>query len=314
MADIGQEPIHVAGRYSEVDSLAACVHAALSHWGRPVSYDYVAGLSGAAFSPRLPDKCVCAACRGNHGPDVRLNFMGHALGFTVESAPVPAGSQGEDFAERTRRAIGNGAVVLCSCWPCWSILTEWSDDLSQLSLVPPSGLKHPCVVKSDSHLHILRKADRCLTPCEALRSGLRFAADVACGDLEVEGWLYGDKPYEAWLAQLESESFCPLGNADGWECAERLGTRSVQAHLSAVRFLNRAHKFPAAVPHADDLNAATRAYAGIAARLAPYRTGCNLRQICGRPEKRQSYVRAVRKARQLHHSAARHLARVRAHL
>jgi hypothetical protein len=311
MADIEQEPIHVAGRYCEVDSLAACVHAALSYWDRSVPYDYVAGLSGAAFSPGMPSNCVCAACRANHGPDIRLEFMGYALGFSVESAPVPAAPNGEDFAERARRASEDGAVILCSSWPCWSVLTRWNDDPSQLSLVPPSGLDHPCVVRSDSRLHILRQADKCLTPCEAFRAGLRFAADVACDQLDVDGWVYGTRPYEAWVRQLDTESFCPLGSTDGWECAERLGTRAVEAHLSAVRFLNRMHKFPAAVPHADDLNAATRAYAAIAARLAPYRNGCHLHQICERPEKRESYKRAVKKARELHRRAAEHLACVR---
>jgi len=302
--------LSIPGKCFEVDSLAAAVHAALRHWGREVSYDYVAGLSGAAFSPALGTDQACAACFADSWDGARLEFMGHAVGFTVESSPQGDPAAYEGFLRRVKEAVEEGQVVLCEAWPCWGIVRRWHDDLSQLVLACPGALAQPCMVEHGCRFHVLRPAVPSLTEPEAFREAVRFGASVAAGEYRTDRRTFGGERYGAWLQQTAEPSFCPLCRPDGWRCAERLASRVVGSQLSAVRFLNRAHSLPAVRRNVGQFDAAARAYAAMALNLSPYAVGSGLGEIWKAPAKRERYLSAVAGTADLHRQAARGLARV----
>lgn len=305
--------IRIPGKAHEVDSFAACIQAAVTHWGGRVSYECVAGLSGAAFSPVWSKREPCVSWWMERGNNERMEFLGHTLGFTVERSPPPGPGREEKSAALARHAgnaVKKGEVVLCESWPCWSIVTDWHDDPSQLALSSPGHLAGRCKARPDSPMYILRPAERSLTRCEALREALRFGAAVAVGSFERDGFAYGGQLYDAWLAHLDREQFCPACGRNGWHCAERTASRVRTTQLSAMHFLRRAKAFMPSLCNGGCVDEAAAAYAEMAQKLAPYGEGSGLDKVWSNPRKRDRYTQDVRQVRDLHHSAAAHLSMV----
>ena len=160
--------IAIEGDSDSLDSFAACITAALKHWSKPADYDLVAGLSGAAFSPVWDESEDCTGWWMEFGNDHRVGFLGHSLGFTVESSPdVPPQEfermgklpeENQRFWERARDAVQSGTVVLMGNWPVWRILTGWSDDIRQLPMASPIGMPTLGIFPF-SKLHILVPAN-----------------------------------------------------------------------------------------------------------------------------------------------------------
>ncbi|HAA75986.1 TPA: hypothetical protein DCE37_12805 [Candidatus Latescibacteria bacterium] len=71
------------------NSLVACITGILQSWDRDADYATVAGLSGVAFSPVYDDSEDWRAWWMEGGDDIRLDFLGQALGFTVETVRMP---------------------------------------------------------------------------------------------------------------------------------------------------------------------------------------------------------------------------------
>ncbi|NLW51189.1 MAG: hypothetical protein GXY85_10170 [Candidatus Brocadiaceae bacterium] len=237
------------------DSLSAGLCALLSRWGEHVPYECIAGLSGASFSPALRRQETCASCWMDVGSDARLEFLGNALGFSVEALPQPL------TPEQARRvacqALKAGDGVLVASQHGWTLLPEWP---VRLDPQPPDAMR----------LYILRPATRYLSRCEALRDALRHASQVANGYCAEDGVAYGGELYAAWQERLGWDAFCPeCGNHD-WLCAERTARRAQHGQRAAARFLNRAAALLPRWSEDAALLMAENAYNAMARKLTPY--------------------------------------------
>lgn len=311
MSPTNASAVSLWGEYYEVDSLSACVRAAMATWGTDLPYYYVAGLSGAAFAPSVCAAGDCVACPVSPRSPSRIRFLGHALGFSVALSAARRDGW-EDFRRRSGNAVNNGAVLLCGSWPCWSIARNWQEDLSELTLTAPLGLEPTCTVDEATRLCILRRTTPCLTTREAFKEAVRFGAAMTAGRTGRAEQITGLQFYDAWLSQMEEPAFCPHGHPEGWRCAERVASGVVATSLAAVRFLNRIYSLPMDLSDREDLDAAARSFARLAAKLSPFTTGSGLDQIWQRPSKRECYMRTLRCARSTHASAATHLSGVAA--
>jgi hypothetical protein len=303
------QPTGVLGNGHEVDSLAACMHAALSQWGRQVAYDCVAGLSGSAFSPALRRGEECAAWWMEGWSEARMEFVGHAVGFSVERIPNEE-EDGAEFARRVRAAVAGKAVVLCRSWPCWSILEDWHDDPARRGYLAPAGLEPVWRLATDASYYVIRPAEPALTRCEALREAVRYGARVADGEAGSPECEFGGRLYEAWMQRLHEEPFCPTCGENSWHCAERLASRARGNQLSAAHFLSRAQSFLPPLASDPSAGEAAGSYGIMADTLAPYTWGTGLNLTWGDPEGRSRYVRDVETVRELHGRAADYLGRI----
>jgi hypothetical protein len=242
--------------------------------------------------------------------DARIAFTGHGLGFEVERSPV--GNAKSDkavstFARHAADAVARGGVVLCSARRRWAIATGWSDDLSHLSLATLATARGPEKSKTATPwtaMYVLRPCERSLSRGEALREAIRFGAEVAAGTYEPEGFSYGGRLYDAWLARLSKEHFCPECGQNGWKCAERTASRARGTQLAAVGFLKRAKAFLPDVNGAGRVEKIAASYAAMATKLTPYVAGCGLNGIWSDPLKRARYAQDIAEVRHLHHTAA----------
>lgn len=299
--------IRLQGNEHEVDSLVACIQATMAYWGQTVPYEYAAGLLGSAFSPALSEDRTCAAWWMESAADARIAFSGHALGFEVERSlarNVKSPQAISSFVRHAATALGRGGVVLCNARPRWGIAIGWSDDLSHVSFATPRGLEAGRTETPWTAMYVLRPCERSLSQGEALREALRFGAEVAVGTYAPEGSSYGGRLYDAWLARLTKEHFCPKCGQNGWKCAERTASRARGTQLAAAGFLEQTKAFLPGGCGTGRVDKIAASYAAMAKKLAPYVAGCGLNGIWSDPLKRARYAQDVADVRHLHHTAA----------
>ncbi len=259
-----------------VDSLAACVRAALACWGRPVPFHYIHALAGAAFAPRVREGAVCAFCHEDRYGSHRLRFLGHALGFTVDVSPSNRGSaRWETFAAAVAEAVGGSEVILCRSWPAWSVLTGWADNPAGWSLASPVESNPAPRPVAGARLCILRQAARTLSRGESYREAIWQAARLDARRDRRSGFRLGFGGYAAWLEQLSDNPYCPQRNHDALGCAARAAERALGSAESAARFL-RGESSLSARPRRD-VRVAADAYAAVAAELRRWNPEQNLR-------------------------------------
>ena len=157
---MSDRPIEIEGKNDVTDSFAACICAALNTWGKPESYDFVMGLTGAAFTlvQVLDENCTAWWMEG--GSDIHIEFLGKALGFSVEShkrtgnvdwkeAEAAYAKTGKwppavsSYLETLKSGLRDNKIVIVRTWPSWSILTSWSDDEIDLPFETIPGLNSP---------------------------------------------------------------------------------------------------------------------------------------------------------------------------
>ena len=187
--------IKIEANDAEVDSFAACILAACRYWQREYDYDYIAGLTGSAFSPVWWQGESCTAWWTEFGNDTRVRFLGEALGFTVEESPEmthedfeASGEMSSELAgfwNRAKEAVQSGKVVIIGSWPCWSVIKSWDDDISEIGLESLAYLGGICAPHPLSKLYILTPAPADLTRMDAIKEAVRFGADIADGSFEL---------------------------------------------------------------------------------------------------------------------------------
>ena len=301
--------VEVPGKPSEADSFAACLQAVLKEWGRAVPYDCVTGLSGTAFSPSLDTQARCPGLWMEAGADIRVEFLGHAMGFTVERGTGEAfcrDSGADRFARRARTALAKGGVVLCKLKSGWNIVNAAANGNGAYALTGPAGKSALAELPADARVYVIRPTERSLTNCEALRAAVGFGALLASGTCATEGATFGGQVYDAWIERLSQEPFCPDCGENEWRCAERAAGRARRTHLSAVRFLNRAYDLLPPSAETESLRDASDAFAAMAGALAPY-GACEFRQVWQDAGERTRYAADVARVRDLHKQAAHHL-------
>jgi hypothetical protein len=300
--------IEVPGKPTEVDSFAVCLQAALKRWGREVPYDCVAGLAGTAFSPPFDRSARCPALWMDAGADIRVEFLAHAIGFTVErgtGASLRSEGLTDRFARRTKAALAGGGVLLCRMPRGWNLAGRAATN-GDYELVGPAGPGRADEVASDARVYLLQPTERSLTSCEALQAAVEFGALVASGTCPASEVAFGGQIYDAWLERLRQDTFCPECGDNQWRCAERTAGRARRSHVAATRFLNRAYGFLSAQRNAEGLRNAADAFAAMAAALAPFADGA-APETWQDPAQRARYTRGVARVRDLHQEAAGHL-------
>jgi len=300
--------IEVPGKPSEVDSFAVCLQAALKQWGRNVPYDCVTGLAGTAFSPPLDRAARCPALWMEAGADIRMEFLAHAMGFTVErgtGAELRGKGAAGRFARRAQAALSRSGVLLCRMRREWNIAAHTAQDGTYL-LLGPAGPGSLDDLAPDARVYLLRPAERSLTSYEALHAAVEFGAMAASGTCMAKGAAFGGQVYDAWLERLRQDAFCPECGENEWRCAERTTGRARRSHVAATRFLNRAYAFLPSDQNADSLRNAADTFAAMATALAPYTEG-DMQQAWHDRAERARYADSIARVRDLHREAAGHL-------
>jgi hypothetical protein len=262
-----------------LDSFALCITAALSFWGRPVSYDCVAALAGPAFSPALDQEEPCAHRWIEAGNDLRIGFLGHALGFRARKAT--------DVTELAMRSID---VPMRRCGKTWWIVEDaaeggpkrWETDLT----------------------YVLRPTERSLTQGEALGAALAFAARIAAPAFRRDNCAFGGALYEAWLARARDGDLCPPCGENGWRCAARTARRARRTHQAAAAFLRRVGAFLPRARQVPLAGEAADAYERMAGLLSDYAKGPGMQQALGSATGRATYADTIARVRDLHRRAA----------
>ncbi len=254
--------VRVEGDPNEVDSFVACMVAVASAWGRPVSYDEVAGLCGVAFSPPWNrDQATHWAVDG--GADRRISFLGAALGFRVETLCV---SNSPERSPRHRsevfrvfprnaellaalcEAFENGGTVLLETWPSWAVVTRGSREPERLEFATLPWLEELTRALSGPEraklAYVLTPRPPNLSPREATLQALRFGASVARG-LPTQtdgpaGTLLGGACYGACSQRLREPVFCGACPNDPATCAHRIFRLLNRGQRSAEVFLGLA--------------------------------------------------------------------------
>ncbi len=254
---VKDKPINIQGRADVTDSFTACIAAVLESWGRPEPYDYIAGLSGTAFTPIqvLGENCTAWWMEG--GSDVQISFLGEALGFSVEShkrtgkvdwkeAEEAYLTTGEwppavaTYLKILKNGLTENKIVIVRTWPSWSVLTGWSKNEDDLPFETVPGLKPLCrrawgPHKSDTAYLLSPKTDRLdrkTATNQALNRGSRLAAEF-----EQDGHRYGGSLYTAAGEQLDEVHFCEACKEDDRGCATRTMKRMGGSVRSAMSFL-----------------------------------------------------------------------------
>ena len=250
--------LEVQGKPDVHDSFIACLCAVLDSWGREADYTRVAGLSGIAFSPVLDTGEDCRAWWTEGGDDIRLDFLGRALGFTVEAVKVEEGVDDweahpgfDDLPEprvrylrRLRSALSQGKAVIVRTWPSWSVLTGWSEDLTQVPFETMPGFKG-LVSKiggpgKTGLAYVFSAAEPSLSGKEAVRGALVFGREIADGTFENGRFHYSGALYKAAAERLDHNPFCKPCGDRSWSCAIRTLQRIAGTSGSAAGFLEQA--------------------------------------------------------------------------
>jgi hypothetical protein len=239
------------------DSFVACICGILNSWEKPVDYATVAGFSGVAFSPVYDVGEDCRAWWMEGGNDIRIDFLGKVLGFSVEKIERKWTGKDEawvkkpdllklpentaDYFKKIKDATRAGKAVLVNTWPTWSVISNWSEDVTRLPFETFSPLKK-LVARAwppakTGLAYILTPVDPSLGRDEAYGGALAFGAKIAQGSIASKRLLYGGSFYRAVAERLYCEPFCvPCGDAS-YGCGLRTVKRVLGSVTSAVDFL-----------------------------------------------------------------------------
>ncbi|MGC9468451.1 MAG: hypothetical protein ACP5HS_07660 [Anaerolineae bacterium] len=266
------EPVCVEGDPNQIDSFIACLTAVLNAWDRPVTYDWVAGLAGIAFSPVLDPGEDCMAWWMEAGSDSRIGFLGRALGFTVERVTRAAAwdDEAREAYERTgllpepheshfarlRAAFDRGDAILLRTWPSWSVLSGWDRDLDRLPFVTVPGFDDlvariwgPAQAQLAFLLYPVQPQ---FTIERSVRCALHFGTRMARGQGDDEALRYGAALYEAARQRMAGNIFCSACGSNGDSCAHRTLMRMLGTQRSAIGFLEDARDLVDDVASRDD--------------------------------------------------------------
>jgi hypothetical protein len=243
------------------------------------------------------------------GSDVRIRFLGHALGFTVRVVHVGNRLDHEQEASSACavcEAMQDGAIVLCRSWPLWSIVTRWEANAQRPSLVGPEGSEDLRRFPPNATMYVLQRTSRALTNGEAIRAAMHFGAEVAAEPGGRRQASYGGKLYDAWSVKLGNDTFCPQCGPDEWQCAHRTATRARGTQLAAVRFLNDVYTALQGNGQREDLRNAACTFAAMASELKPYVQG-DFAATWHDARGRAQYAASVARLTELHRRAADHM-------
>ena len=301
--------VRIQGRDADVDSFAACIAAAIEYWGRGFDYIFVAGLSGSVFSPTLNENESCTAWWTEFGNDSRIKFIGNALGFTSKTSPDYKGDRSagevEDFWNLARDSALKGKIVVIGTWPCWSIVTDWPDDLFAPGITSLPAVEGIIKPDASNRVYILTEGTATMTRNHALREALKFGADVAEGKFSLPGFSFGGKLYDAMGKHLADEHYCPDCLERSYNCALRTLARIHGVNNTAVEFMEHAGMFLGRQVPQPAVAAVARGYREIADLASKYLDTNSFKQNWPDPGFRAELISDINRMSEAHFRTSR---------
>lgn len=318
-------PVTVAGDPNALDSFAACITAVLRSWGSDVTYEYVEGLSGMAFSPIRNDGEDCVGWKMDGCNEHRVEFLGKCLGFRVERVERAGGDDWLDgnkhsgnmpaepaaYFARLREALRAGNTVICRTWPAWSVLLDWKDDIFNLpfatmprfdkvvaSIYPPYKTRLAFVLSQ-------RAAE---TPRrQAITQAIAFGYLAASGELsrDTSGVLFGGAIFDTMIENTGMQHLCPSCKENG--CMGRSFKRIHDGQRASIYFLGGVREYVRSQVGRDALDGAILNYSEMRDISSRYLDWQALKARHDLPEFRSEIAHVCATERALQVSAARHL-------
>jgi hypothetical protein len=316
----------VEGDPNDVSSFAACLRAILQAWGQPIAYEDIVGLNGVVFSPVWDPGEDCTAWWMEGGDDLRLDFLGQALGFSYEKvtreqdfsddvceAYAASGafpSEIAQYLDRLHAAVAKGDGVIVRTWPSWSVLTGWHDDVTKLPFSTVSGFEDLCASIWGPHksqlAYVISREEPVLPETQAIVDALKFGSQVASGAYRQPPVVYGGALYEAAAAKMGEEFFCPSCKEQDVGCAHRTLRRMRHTQECATLFLEASQRiltYNEATVYAHMRDALAR-YKDMVEVIEPYRDYKVFEMQWSEDTFRRGLMSDFRKLKALHDEAA----------
>jgi len=319
--------LQVLGDPNTVDSFAACVCAFARALGRPTDYAFIEGLTGTCFSPCHNTGEECIGWMMDGGNAYRVDFIAEALGLGVEKVQQESGApedwldeygntkvlprQVEAYFGKLEQAQARGEMVVLATWPAWSVLTGWSDDLTQLPFATTPGFEG---VVGSIWPPIRTRLAFAFTPNgepaqlqPVVKAALKFGRQVASGEvaLQLPGFdsvnQYGGALYDVILARTAQEHLCPGCQEDG--CFGRTAKRLHDGHHASREFLQEAASILDTTSLSKPLDTLQQHYASLQDISSRYLDWHEHPETWGTPEVRRQIRADFEKMRTLHEQA-----------
>jgi hypothetical protein len=253
--------LRVEGDPNAYDSFAACITAVLRAWGSDVTYDYVEGLSGMAFSPICNNGEDCIGWKMDGCNEYRVDFLGKCLGFRAERVAYEGdGRWLEDYKSsgampqeparyfaQLRDAVQAGKAVIPHSWPAWSVLLGWKDNIFELPFATTPGFE-PVVAgiyppAKATWAFVLTKQPPEIAKREAIAQAIAFGYTVASGDLSKNTGdvLFGGAIFDTIVKQCGMQHLCPSCQENG--CIGRSFKRISNGQNASIQFLREAGQY-----------------------------------------------------------------------
>ncbi len=221
----------VSARYPS--SLAVALWELMRSTGRFADYDWLAALSGEAFTfTARPDECRAWWPGGKSG--VYLEALGQAAGLSFSRIPDPA---------QLRATVAQGRPVLVrGGWPehrsgFWGVVTRLDPRDSVLYGYSLDSATELALTGPVKEAYTVISTGQWAEPVEVLRTALTHALELAQVYADT-GWRSGIEAYDLVIASLDTVPFCPrCGIDESQACFDRLVWATLANRESADRFL-----------------------------------------------------------------------------
>jgi len=229
----------VAARYPS--SLALALEDVLRHHGRFADYDWLAALTGEAFT-FTAEAAECRAWWPGGKSDVYLDKLADVAGIRLR--PVyRTGDQG-DSDKAIRDELTKGRTVLVQGgWPAhradfWGVASRFdSDQATVYGYSLDSGEEMPLAGPVAAAFTVTQTRGSWMEPAGMLATVLTQALELSQASAD-SGWKSGIDAWDLLIKSLYEVPFCPVcGEVESQICFDRLVWVTIAHRQSAVRFL-----------------------------------------------------------------------------
>jgi hypothetical protein len=294
-------------------------------WGKPDEYAYIEGLTGLAFSPCYNKSEECVGWMMDGESAYRIDFLGQALGFSVERCELSEPLQGADIEaykesgtlpplaqahfDHIHQSMAQGKMIISGTWPAWSVITGWNDDLTQLPFATTPGFEsvvariYPPIRASLSF--ILTAGSSAAQPAQTYREAIRFGADIASGKVTISENVFGGAMYDTVVSVSRKPHMCPGCQENG--CLGRTFKRMHDGQQASIDFLGAAGAYVDGPQETKHLENAIRYYTELQDLTTKYLDWGSLAGVHDQSEFRRQLADDFVRAKSLHDAAAAEL-------
>lgn len=229
----------VAAKYPS--SLALALEDILRHLGRFADYDWLAALTGEAFT-FTAESGECRAWWPGGKSDVYLDRLAQVAGIALRQVHGP-GSEG-DAVDAIRGELMKGrAVLVHGGWPehrgdFWGVASRFDpEDAKVYGYSLDSGEEMPLSGQVIAAFVVGDAKEPWMEPGRMLATVLTQALELGQAHAD-SGWKSGIDAWDLLIKSLYEVPFCPVcGQAESQVCFDRLVWVTIAHRESAIRFL-----------------------------------------------------------------------------